>query len=107
MIVYVDSKTDKVELTKNQLEKLLKEEYDKGYKEGKEFRASTTYYCPWPWSCPYRNGNVYYTNSLGTTSTSATVTGKSSSNTITADGITTGTIGTVTISTSNINSKTE
>lgn len=53
MIVYVDTKNGKVDLTKDELKKLLKEEYDRGYNAGKKFQGSVTYSCPCYWRCPY------------------------------------------------------
>lgn len=64
MIVYVDTKNGKVDLTKDELKKLLKEEYDRGYNAGKKFSGSVTYSYPCYWSCPYRNWN-YTTTSSG------------------------------------------
>jgi len=60
VIVYVDSKTKKVDLTKDQLEKLLEEEYNRGYNAGKAASGSLPTYiynnsCPYGyWGCPYR-----------------------------------------------------
>ena len=59
MIVYVDTKNGKVDLTKDELKKLLKEEYDRGYNAGKKVFGSVTYSCPNYWFCPYRYGNSW------------------------------------------------
>ena len=59
MIVYVDTKNGKVDLTKDELKKLLKEEYDRGYNAGKKVLGSVTYSCPNYWGCPYRYCNSW------------------------------------------------
>lgn len=97
MIVYVDTKSGKVDLTKAELEKLLKAKYDEGYKDGKKFCGSVTYSCPYNYGgCPYwyKWSNSPYT---WTTTTSAkTITGNTANSTIGVDSIfqdsTTGTI---------------
>ena len=101
MIIYVDTKSGKVDLTKAELEKLLKEKYDEGYKDGKKFYGSVTYSCPYGYgSCPYYYKWPYSSPITWTcSSTSGTITGgdsTSSNATITSDstytGSTTGTI---------------
>lgn len=97
MIVYVDVKNGKVDLTKDQLEKLLKQKYDEGYNDGKKFCGSVTYTtCPYSyWSCPY-----HWTNQPSITWTSSnsssdnTITCTSSDQTISTSGYinTTGTV---------------
>ena len=61
MIVYIDVKDGKVDLTKKQLEKLLKDKYDEGYADGKKF--GTVYYnCPYSYNyytCPLRFNSPY------------------------------------------------
>lgn len=89
MVVFVDVKNGKVELTKKELEKILKEEYDKGYKKGKEENPNITYTssCPYGynyWSCPY----PYKWHNTPCWPWYSTSTG----NTITANGSTTSTI---------------
>lgn len=80
MIVYVDVKSGKVDLTKAELEKLLKEKYDEGYKDGKKFCGSVTYAtCPYSyWNCPYRwtySPSITWTSSTSSdTSTEGTIT---------------------------------
>ncbi len=70
MIVYVDSKTKKVDLTKEQLEKLLKEEYDRGYQDGGKTNYSVTYSCPYGyWYCPYRGNTINTTPTITLTAT--------------------------------------
>lgn len=57
MIIYVDSKSGKVDLTKKQLDKLLKEKYDEGYEAGKKTNNIYSYCCPYGynyWGCPHR-----------------------------------------------------
>lgn len=85
MIVYVDTKNGKVDLTKDELKKLLKEEYDRGYNVGKKAFGSVTYSCPNYWTCPYRYCNSWtVTTTDGLTFDSNQVTCNSSnSNTIT------------------------
>lgn len=77
MIVYVDSKTKKVDLTKEQLEKLLKEEYDRGYKDGEKTNPPITYYdCPYNyWYCPYRRNTITTTPTITWTATNTDTTG--------------------------------
>lgn len=77
MIIYVDVKSGKVDLTKAELEKLLKEKYDEGYKDGKKFCGSVTYTtCPYSyWSCPYKfNYSPYITCTSSNSSTEGTIT---------------------------------
>ena len=76
MIVFVDTKTKKVDLTKEQLQSLLKEEYDRGYEEGKKKSASYTYYCPYhSWGCPYWSNTITTTPTITWTSTNTDTTG--------------------------------
>lgn len=72
MIVYVDIKNGKVDLTKDELKKLLKKEYDRGYNAGKKFQGSVTYSCPCYWSCPYRNWNYTTTGTITTSGSGLT-----------------------------------
>lgn len=63
MIIYVDSKSGKVDLTKKQLDKLLKEKYDEGYEAGKKTNNIYSYCCPYGynyWGCPHRWTNKPY-----------------------------------------------
>ena len=65
MIIYIDVKNGKVDLTKDQLEKLLKQKYDEGYADGQKSSGSsgTITYTPCPysyWNCPYRWTNQPY-----------------------------------------------
>ena len=111
MIIYVDVKSGKVDLTRAELEKLLKEKYDEGYKDGKKFCGSVTYTtCPYSyWNCPYRWTNqpsITWTSSNSSTEGTITCTSATSSdytiqgseftstipNTITTHGSTTGNI---------------
>ena len=70
MIVYVDSKTKKVDLTKEQLEKLLKEEYDRGYEDGGKTNYPVAYSCPYGyWYCPYRGNTITTTPTITWTAT--------------------------------------
>lgn len=78
MIIYVDTKSGKVDITKAKLEKLLKEKYDEGYKDGKKFCGTITYSCPYGYgSCPYYYKWPYYSPIIYTstnTSTEGTIT---------------------------------
>ena len=78
MIVYVDTKNGKVDLTKDELKKLLKEEYDRGYNAGKKVLGSVTYSCPNYWFCPYRYCNSWTITGNGHTLDSNQVTCNSS-----------------------------
>ena len=62
MIVYIDVKNGKVDLTKEQLEKLLSQKYDEGYADGKKVYNPITYStCPYSyWNCPYHWTNKPY-----------------------------------------------
>ena len=63
MIIYVDSKSGKVDLTKKQLEELLKEKYNEGYEAGKKTGNICSCYCPYGynyWGCPHRWSNKPY-----------------------------------------------
>lgn len=76
MIVYVDSKTKKIDLTKEQLEKLLKEEYDRGYKDGEKTNPPISYSCPYNyWYCPYKGNIINTTPTITWTSTNTDTTG--------------------------------
>lgn len=64
MIVYINVKNGKVDLTKEELEKLLANKYKEGYEEGKRWGNKpyitwTSNRCPYGdyWNCPY-----YWTN---------------------------------------------
>lgn len=98
MIVYVDSKTKKVDLTKEQLEKLLKEEYDRGYKDGEKINSSITYTnCPYSyWYCPYKGNTITTTPTITWTST-----GTDTNGTIFCGDATNSTTGTITSTNSN------
>lgn len=72
MIIYVDTKSGKVDLTKAELEKLLKEKYDEGCKDGRKFCSSVTYSCPYGYgSCPYYYKWPYYSPIVWTSSTTS------------------------------------
>ncbi len=79
MIIYVDVKSGKVDLTRAELEKLLKEKYDEGYKDGKKFCGSVTYSCPYRyWNCPYHwTYSPYITCTSSNSSTEGTITSSS------------------------------
>lgn len=92
MIIYIDVKNGKVDLTKDQLEKLLKQKYDEGYDDGKKIGNITYTGCPYSyWSCPYR-----WTNQPSITWTSSN-SSSSLDNTITCSDTITSNTGTVTI----------
>ena len=82
MIIFVDVKNGKVDLTKQQFERILKEKYNEGYNDGKKITPISTWGCPYSsWSCPYKPYNQPYINwcsSVGTatasTATTATTT---------------------------------
>lgn len=79
MIIFVDVKNGKVDLTKEQFERILKEKYNEGYNDGKKISSISTWGCPYSsWSCPYKPYNQPYINwcsSVGTaTATTATTT---------------------------------
>lgn len=76
MIVYVNVKDGKVEITKAQLESLLKDEYDRGYNAGKNYPTINYSGCPYGgyWNCPYRSNWSPITWSNTTTATGTTVT---------------------------------
>lgn len=100
MIVYVDSKTKKVDLTKEQLESLLKEEYDRGYKDGEKTNPpiTYTYSCPYGyWYCPYRGNTTTTTPTITWTSSNGTDT----NGTIFCGDVTNSTEGTITFNNSN------
>ena len=72
MIIYVDTKSGKVDLTKAELEKLLKEKYDEGYKDGKKLCSCVTYSCPYGYgSCPYYYKWPYYSPIVWTSNTTS------------------------------------
>ena len=69
MIVYVDTKTNKVNLTKEQLDTLLEEKYKEGYEKGKtEGGIHPTIICPWAYTQCYRQP-FDYTPYVTTTNT--------------------------------------
>lgn len=82
MIIFVDVKNGKVDLTKQQFERILKEKYNEGYNDGKKITPISTWGCPYSsWSCPYKPYNPYnqpnitWCGSVGTaTATTATTT---------------------------------
>lgn len=54
MIIYIDTKSGKVDITKAELEKLLREKYNEGYKDGVEFCRTPINFCPYEYNgCPY------------------------------------------------------
>ena len=65
-IVYV-KENGELKLTKEELEKLLDDAYNKGYTEGK---SSITLYYPRSdcWNCPYKPKGITYTYSTNTSS---------------------------------------
>lgn len=88
MIVYVDSKTKKVDLTRDQLEKLLEEEYNRGYNAGRVASGHLPTYiynnsCPYGyWNCPYRTittstPEITWTSNSNTTPEFTTYSGSS------------------------------
>lgn len=79
MIIFVDTKNGKVDLTKAQFERILKEKYNEGYNDGKKISSISIWGCPYSqWSCPYKPYYQPYINwcsSAGTASaTTATAT---------------------------------
>ena len=76
MIIFVDTKNGKVDLTKQQFERILKEKYNEGYNDGKKITPISTWGCPYSqWHCPYRPYNITWCGSVGTaTATTATAT---------------------------------
>ena len=85
MIVYVDTKNGKVDLTKDELKKLLKEEYDRGYNAGKKVSCFMPFSCPNYWSCPYyfHSGTITTTGSSYTFDSNQVTCNSSDSKTIT------------------------
>lgn len=58
MIVYINVKDGKVDLTKKELEKLLNDKYNEGYEAGKKYPSYTyTYSCPHLY-CPYKSNTT-------------------------------------------------
>lgn len=100
MVVFIDSKNGKIDITREQLEKILKEARDEGYEEGKKAGTITYSTCPYHYGwCPYK---PYY-NTTTTPSITWTSSNTTTSNTPTlkCDTITTGkTTGECTFSTS-------
>lgn len=99
MIIFVDVKNGKVDLTKEQFERILKEKYNEGYNDGKKINTFSTWSCPYySWCCPYRPNRpssiTWCDTNTGTTTTATTV---SASNTSKKSD-------TITLTTSNINS---
>lgn len=99
MIVYIDVKNGKVDLTKEQLEKLLNQKYNEGYADGKKVYNPITYStCPYSyWSCPYHWTNkpsIVWTSSNSSSSSDNTITCTSTDQTISTTGYvnTTGTV---------------
>ena len=73
MIIYIDTKSGKVDITKAELEKLLKEKYDEGYKDGVDFCRTPINFCPYEYgSCPY-NYKWPYPSSITLYSTEGTI----------------------------------
>lgn len=87
MIIYVDTKSGKVDITKAELEKLLKERYDEGYKNGQKFCGSVTYSCPYGYgNCPYYYKRPYYSPFTCTSASDSTIEGTTiSSGSISSD----------------------
>ena len=55
MVIFVNTKDGKVDITKKELEKLLKEEFDKGYSAGAKTDPPIYTGCPYSyWNCPYK-----------------------------------------------------
>lgn len=93
MIIFVDTKNGKVDLTKEQFERILKEKYNEGYNDGKKIISISTWGCPYSsWSCPYKpykQPYITWCGSVGTatastattTTTTASVSNNSSKNT--------------------------
>ena len=96
MIVYIDVKNGKVDLTKDQLEKLLQQKYDEGYEFGRKIVPATyTPVCPYSyWTCPYRWTNQPYITWTSSNSSSSSLNNNETG--ICSDSITS-TTGTVTI----------
>lgn len=88
MIIFVDVKKGKVELTKELFERILKEKYNEGYNDGKKISPISTWGCPYSgWSCPYKPYYQPYitwcgstTGTVGTATATTTTTTASTSN---------------------------
>ncbi len=78
MIIFVDTKNGKVDLTKQQFERILKEKYNEGYNDGKKISSISTWGCPYSsWSCPYKPynyPNITWCGSVGTATASTATT---------------------------------
>ena len=64
MVVYVNVKDGKVDISKAELERLLLEEYRRGYNEGNNNQDQLTLYnnCPYGYAfCPYKTNTPYVT----------------------------------------------
>ena len=56
MVIFVNAKDGKVDITKKELEKILKEEFDKGYSAGAKTNPTINTSCPYSyWDCPYKH----------------------------------------------------
>lgn len=109
MIIYINVKDGKVDLTKKELEELLEKKYHEGYEQGKKCIETITYsnICPHGynyWSCPYYTYPyspykplITWTNQNTSTSTSPTIN----------DGTITITSSNATISSSNLKDNTD
>lgn len=87
MVVFIDTKNGKIDITREQLEKILKEAHDEGYEEGK--KAGTINYssCPYYYGwCPYKPYSNTTTPSITWTSSNTTT---SNTPTLKCDAITT------------------
>ena len=72
MIIFVDVKNGKVDLTKEQFERILKEKYNEGYSDGKKISSISSLSCPYK---PYNQPYINWCSSVGTaTATTATTT---------------------------------
>ena len=76
MVVFIDTKSGKIDITKEQLEKILKEAHDEGYEEGKKAGTITYSGCPYGYTywCPYKSNTTspiitWTSNSTSTTNT--------------------------------------
>jgi len=101
MIIFIDVKNGKVDLTKEQFERILKEKYNEGYNDGTKIITTSTWSCPYySWCCPYRpSSRPYITwcdSTTGTPTTTTTTTVSASNISKKSD--------TVTLANSNINS---
>lgn len=99
MIIFVNVKNGKVDLTKEQFERILKEKYNEGYNDGKKVNTFSTWGCPYySWHCPYRPSSqtpiTWCGSTTGASTTATTTTTASASNKITLTSSNTGDIAT-------------